>query len=59
MDKSDWIVLRLLRDCSKRTFRNTPDMDKTIDYLESKYGVDFCMRCWDALKREEKQYEYI
>jgi len=52
MEESDWVVLRLLRCLARCTFRNSPDMDKAVDYLESKYGVAFCRKRWDDLNKE-------
>lgn len=52
MEESDWVVLRLLRCLARCTFRNPTDMDKAVDYLESKYGVAFCRKRWDDLNKE-------
>ena len=56
MEESDWVVLRLLRCLARCTFRNPTDMDKAVDYLESKYGVAFCRKCWNDLS-EQSNFE--
>ena len=57
MEEADWIVLRLLRCCARRTLKNTPDMDKTIDYLEGKYGYPLVSACWKELMKETEPNE--
>jgi hypothetical protein len=53
MEEADWVVLRLLRLLARSTAFNPPDMNKAIDYLESKYPYADIQKAYDLLRKEE------